>query len=577
MNSQKNGCLILLIILLSFEYSNSQVIGALQKGITDKQVEQLILDTRIKVNSILKKEVYLPGIAVAIVSRDKILLAEGFGYRDKLRRARVDSNTIFGILSVSKPVTVTGLMIAEQEGLLNFDVPIKNYLPGFTIQSRFNADPMSEITIRHLISMTSGLTHDAPVGNNADPYSPSYESHIQSISQTWLRFRTGEHAEYSNLGIELAAYCLEQVIHKPFTEYIREKVFDPIGMNRSTYDFRKIENDPNRAVGNNRNFDTVPLGNPMLAPGAVYSSISDMARFIQFHLNQGKINGHEILQEKIINQMQTIPFRMQGQIAGYGQGLEITYYHLGGQDVRCIEHGGGGFGFRCQMKWMPELGYGVMVMTNSQDHNNVNENLTEEILLKIVELVTGKKNSGPSDWLKRHVPLTTVGPGFLPDNLEGNYNGTNDDMKILIRDSVLGYVSGTSFVPLKPVTPAEFVSGDYLYRFIIDINGKSLSMVRPYDGMQWNISESKYEQKGPGKEIWRKYEGTYIRKRFGRAERFYIVKMNNGRLHFIGDGQDCVLNEFRPGMFYMPNGEVVDFSNKPSTYRNIKLYKTSTY
>ena len=574
MKSQKSKWLILLIVLLSFEYSHSQEKVPVQKAITNKQIEQLILDTRTKVNSILKKEVYLPGIAVAIVSRDKILLAEGFGYRDNSRTARVDSNTIFGILSVSKPVTVTGLMIAEQEGLLNFDVPIKNYLPGFTIQSRFNADPMSEITIRHLISMTSGLTHDAPVGNNAEPYSPSNDSHIQSISQTWLRFHTGEHAEYSNLGIELAAYCLEQVIHKPFTEYIREKVLDPIGMNRSTYDYHKVENDPNRTVGNNRNFETVPLENPMLAPGAVYSSISDMARFMQFHLNQGKINGHVILQEKIQNQMLSIPFPMQGQIAGYGQGLEITYYHLGGQDVRCIEHGGGGFGFRCQMKWMPDLGYGVLVMTNSQDHNNVNENLTEEILLKIVELVTCKKSAGPSDWRNRHIPGITVSPRFLPNNLEGTYNGTNDDMKFLIRDSVLGYVSGTSFVPLKPVTPVEFVSGDYLYRFNIDVNGKAVSVIRPYDGTQWNISESRYEQKGPEKESWRQYEGTYIRKRFGRAERFYIVKMNNGRLHFIGDGQDCVLNEFRPGMFYMPNGEVVDFSNKPSTYRNIKLYKT---
>jgi len=465
-------------------------------------------------------------------------------------------------------------MIAEQEGLLNFDVPIKTYLPGFSIQSRFPGDPMAEITIRHLISMTSGLTHDAPVGNNADPRTPSYEAHIQSISQTWLRFPPGERAEYSNLGIELAAYCLEQVIHKLFTEYIREKVFDPIGMNRSTYDFHAIEKEQNRAVGNNRNFETVPLENPMLAPGGVYSSITDMARFIQFHLNSGTVNGNEILQEQKIRQMQTIPFPWQGQVAGYGQGLQISYYHLSGLDVKCVEHGGGGFGFRCQMKWLPDFGYGVMVMTNSQDHNNVNENLTEEILLKIVELVTGKKNSAPSDWLSRHMPAISVGSGFLPENLEGNYNGTNDDMKFLIRDSTFGYVSGTLFVPLRPISSFEFASGNYLYRFNTNLNGIAISVVRPYDGAQWNLSESKCDQTGTGKEDWRRHEGTYIRKRFGRAERFYIVKMNKGRLHFIGDGQDCVLTEFRPGMFYIPNGEVADFSNKHASYRNIKLYRT---
>ena len=573
MKTQNSILLGFIFLFLFLEYSFSQEMVSSPKAISNEQVEALIRETRTQVDLILKKEACLPGIAVAIVSRDKIWMAEGFGYRDKMRTTRVDSNTIFGILSVSKPVTVTGLMMAEQEGLLNFDVPIRNYLPGFTIESRFRGDPMSEITMRHLISMTSGLTHDAPVGNNADPYSPSYESHIRSISNTWLRFQPGEHAEYSNLGIELAAYCLQQVIHKPFTEYIREKVFDPIGMNRSTYDYHKIINDPNRAVGNNRNFENVPLENPMLAPGAVFSSISDMARFIQFHLNIGKISGNEILQEQKIRQMQTIPFPMQGQIAGYGQGLQISHYHLGGQDIRCIEHGGGGFGFRCQMKWLPEPGYGVMVMTNSQDHNNVNENLTEVILLKIVELVTNKKNSGPSDWLIRHIPDISVSSGFLPGNLEGIYNGTNDDMKFLTRDSVFGFVTGTLFVPLKPVSAVEFVSRDYLYRFNVDADGKAISVVRPYDGMQWNISESKYDQKGAEKNDWKQYEGTYVRKRFGRAERFYIVKMNNGWLHFIGDGQDCLLHEFKPGEFYIPNGEVIDFSNKTATYRNIKLYK----
>lgn len=575
MNVCKIFCLLLLPVLLTIQSSHSQETAPFQKEISAKQIEQLIMDTRTRVHSILEKEVYLPGIAVAIVSRDRILLAEGFGYRDKSGMARVDSNTIFGILSVSKPVTVTGLMIARQEGLLNFDVPVKNYLPHFSVYSRFPGDPMSQITIRHLISMTSGLTHDAPLGNNADPYCPSYESHIQSISQTWLRFQPGERAEYSNLGIELAAYCLEQVIRQSFTEYIQKKVFDPIGMNRSTYDLNKIINDQNRAVGNNRNFESVPPENPMLAPGGVYSSISDMARFIQFHLNLGKINGHEILQEQIIRQMQSIPFPVQGQVAGYGQGLQISYYHTGKQDVKCLEHGGGGFGFRCQMKWMPELGYGVMVMTNSQDHNNVNENLTDEILLKIVELVTGQKNSGPSQWLRRHLPPSSVSVRFLSADLEGIYNSTNDDMNFIVKDSVFGYVSGTLFVPLKPVSPVEFYSPNYLYRFNLDVNGKPLSVCRPYDGMQWNLSEGRYDGKGPEKAGWRKYQGTYVRKRFGRAERFYIVSMKNGRLHFLGDGQDCVLTEFRPGMFYIPNGEVVDFTSMQPTYRNIKLYKTA--
>lgn len=83
MKSKNSKWLILVIALLSIPRSNSQELVSIQKTISNQQIEQLILDTRTKVNSILKKEVYLPGIAVAIVSRDSILLAEGFGYRDK--------------------------------------------------------------------------------------------------------------------------------------------------------------------------------------------------------------------------------------------------------------------------------------------------------------------------------------------------------------------------------------------------------------------------------------------------------------------------------------------------------------
>jgi hypothetical protein len=271
--------------------------------------------------------------------------------------------------------------------------------------------------------------------------------------------------------------------------------------------------------------------------------------------------------------MQAIPFPMQDQIAGYTQGLQVSYYHLGGQDVRCMEHGGGGFGFRCQMKWLPDLGYGVMVMTNSQDHNNVNENLTEEILLTIVELLTEKKNLGPSDWLNSHLPSRSVDSCFLPNNLEGNYNGSYYDLHFLIKDSTFGYESGTTFVPVIPISQYEYISRDYLYRFNLDGEGEPVSVVRPYDGMVWNISERKDDPKGPNKKEWKQYVGTYVRKRYGLSERFYNVIMKNGWLHFIGGGQDYQLKEYKPGLFYLVDGDVIDFNVKITTYRNIKLYK----
>jgi CubicO group peptidase (beta-lactamase class C family) len=560
------------IIFISEQIYPQEIITTHNK-LSNEQVQNIIQESELKINSILKKEIYLPGLAVALVSRDEILWTEGFGYRDKLRTAKVDTNTVFGVLSVSKPVTVTGLMMAAQEGLIDLDVPIKKYLPKFTIQSRFPGDPMSEITIRHLISMTSGLTHDAPIGNNSDAFSPSYKDHIQSFSQTWMRFKTGERMEYSGLGTEIAAYCLEQVIHKPFTGYIQKKIFDPLGMKRSTYDIQKIKTDNNRAIGNNRNIESVPLEIPMLAPAGVYSSIADMAKFMRFHLNLGRINGHALIKEEIIKQMQTIPFPMQDQITGYGQGLWVRYYHLGGQEVRSVEHGGGGFGFQCQMKWLPDLGYGVMVMTNSSNQDYGQERLVEDILLKIVELLIAKKDLGPSDWLARHTPSRTVDTSYLPTGLEGQYIGTYGVMRFLIKDGRFGYASGNSFVPATPISQNEYVSNKYFYRFICDTLGKPESVVRPYDGIVWMLSSSKDEPRGPEKKEWENYTGTYIRKRFGVSERFYIISIKNGWLCAEGDGQDFRLTEYLPGLFFTPDGEAVDFRGSIPTYRNIKLYK----
>jgi CubicO group peptidase (beta-lactamase class C family) len=578
MGMRRDSCLLFACIVLICLPASTlcQTNQSSPRSLTREEIQTLIQETEHSAKSTLEREVYLPGLAIAIVGRDEILMAEAFGYRDAGRKGRMDANTLLGLLSISKTVTVTGLMKAVEEGLIDLDTPIGKYLPGFHLRTRFPEDPMSTITIRHLLSMTSGLTHDAPVGNNADPACPSYSSHIQSISRTWLRFRTGERAEYSNLGVELAAHILETVTHRPFTEYIQTKVFDPLEMSRSTYDYARIRRDENRALGHNKNFDRVPLDNPMLAPGGIYTSISDMARFLKFQLNDGRVNGNSVVSPEVLSQMRKIPFPIKDQLGGYGMGLWSGYYHLGGEEVRWLAHGGGGFGFRCQMKWLPELGYGAIVMTNSQDHDNVNEDLVEEILLKIIRNLTGKKDLGPADWLAHHMPARTVDSSFVPADLAGRYNGTNDDMVFLVKDGRFGLASGNTFVPMTPVTRNECVSKRYLYRFVCDASGRPVSLVRPYDGLVWLLGKSDAELKGPDKRTWAKFTGSYIRKRFGKAERHYSITVKNGWLHFEGDGQDFRLTEHVPGLFFTPDGEAIDCRTASTTFRNIRLYKAGS-
>jgi hypothetical protein len=271
--------------------------------------------------------------------------------------------------------------------------------------------------------------------------------------------------------------------------------------------------------------------------------------------------------------MRRIPFPVDGQVSGYGMGLWIGSYHLEGEDVRWFAHGGGGFGFRCQMKWLPDLGYGAIVLTNSQDQDNVSENLVEEILVKITELFTQKKEMGPSDWLSRHMPVSMVDSSYLPAGLEGRYNGTNDDMVFLVKDGRFGYASGTTFIPVRCVSATACVTKRYLYRFVCDASGSPVSLVRPYDGTVWVLGSPANESRGPDKKEWQQYAGSYVRKRFGVGEKFYNVAVKNGWLHFQGDGQDFRLSEHLPGLFFTPDGEAVDLRAPSYSFRNIRLYK----
>src|SRR5688572_21498911 len=130
----------------------------------------------------------IPGGAVALIHAGKVVWTEGFGVTDRASARPVDATTIFSIQSTSKHFTATAIMLAVQKGLLDLDVPITTYVPDFSVHSRFERDPQKKMTLRLLLSHRAGFTHEAPVGSNFDAASPSFDAHMRSISDTWLRY-----------------------------------------------------------------------------------------------------------------------------------------------------------------------------------------------------------------------------------------------------------------------------------------------------------------------------------------------------------------------------------------------------
>jgi CubicO group peptidase (beta-lactamase class C family) len=311
----------------------------------------------------------VPGVSVALVDADRVRWLQGFGQTDWTGGKSITPDTAFSIQSMSKTFTALTVMMAVQDGLVDLDKPITTYLPDFTVHSIFEDHPERRITLRHLLSHTSGLGFDAPVGNNDDASGAGFEAHIRSISETWLKMPVGKDYSYSNMGIDLAAYILQVVSGKPFPEYAEEKVFTPLGMTHSTYDVAKITADPDRAIGHAVGFDRLPVEVPMMGAGGVYTTASDLGRFLQFMLKGGRVNGTQVLRAGLVDEMMTVPFDVNNTRHGDPYALGVSWYLDTAHQIWYPNHGGGGFGFITFMAWYPDLGLGVAVLTNSSAHD----------------------------------------------------------------------------------------------------------------------------------------------------------------------------------------------------------------
>ena len=294
MGSRRLARAALLTVVMTLLAAGSSASGAgAEPGQQDDGVTAVIERYRATIPEQMAEE-HVPGLSVAVVDGDRVVWQQGFGRTDDHGGTAVDVDTIFSVQSMSKVFTATAVMQAVEAGLLDLDVPITTYLPGFTVHSAFEAHPERRITLRMLLGCTAGFTHEARLGNNYEPEAGDFGAHVRSISETWLRFPVGTGYAYSNLGFDLAARILEQVTKKSFPQLTEDSLLAPLGMEHSTFDRDRVRASGNRAVGHEGN---VPprVNSPMTAAGGLWSSAADLARFVVFQLGDATIDGGVVL------------------------------------------------------------------------------------------------------------------------------------------------------------------------------------------------------------------------------------------------------------------------------------------
>jgi D-alanyl-D-alanine carboxypeptidase len=265
------------------------------------------------------KDVAAPGMTLALATRDGLLRASGYGFRDVKSGLRVGTDTLFEIGSISKSFVALALMQMQDEGKFNPAEPITKYLPWLKIDSKF-----PPITGHHLLSHTSGL-----------PGGVSLE--LIGLDQTlWTGFAPGERFAYSNIGYDLLGLVLEAIDRQPMATVLRRRVVGPVGMTTSEPVITNAAR-TRLAIGYRPMFDDRPFalrGQLAEAPwmqfvegaGSVASTAMDMAAYLTMMLNRGRARRGKIVSEDSFKSMTSpiikAPFR--GEDASYGYGLWVS-------------------------------------------------------------------------------------------------------------------------------------------------------------------------------------------------------------------------------------------------------------
>lgn len=303
----------------------------------------------------------IPGAVVSVVKDGKLFFSKGYGYADLEKRVPVDpATTLFRPGSISKLFTWTAVMQLHERGQLDLDADVNQYLTGFKIPGTYP----QPVTMKHLLTHTPGF-EDGALGflfvrdeKKIVPLSQSLAAHIP------MRVRApGTYSSYSNWGTALAGLIVANISKMPFEEYVEKNILQPLGMQHST--FREplpAALAPHLANGykfeggvfKKQGFEFITNFGPA---GALSASGNDMARFMIAHLQNGKLESAQILQEATAQKMHSQLYTLDPRLPGMAHG----FYESKVNGKRIIGHGGDTLWFHSNMALVPEHNFGIYV------------------------------------------------------------------------------------------------------------------------------------------------------------------------------------------------------------------------
>lgn len=358
--------IIPIIIILSVFFSTNPSISA-QNTVAQQKYQQTIA----MLNAFIQSEMTdkeLPGMSIALVDGKQIVWQQGFGFSNPQTKIPITADTVFRVGSVSKLFTDIAVMQLVEQGKLDLDAPITNYLPDFKPRNSFN----KPITLRQLMSHRAGLVRESPIGSYFDSTAPTLQQTVESLNQTNLVYEPETRTKYSNAGIAVVGYILEKTQNQSFADYLKQTLLEPLGMKQSSF-APSPEINKNLAKAQmwtvfGKTFDA-PVFELGIAPaGSMYATTGDLA-----HFASALFGDSNILKPTMLEKMWQLQYAAPNQKSGFGIGFRVS--DLNGH--RLVGHGGAIYGFSTQLSVLPDDKLGVIVISTKDFSNGVTSRIAE--------------------------------------------------------------------------------------------------------------------------------------------------------------------------------------------------------
>jgi len=297
-----------------------------------------------------------PGAAVAVVLGDQVVFSHGYGLASVDTGAPLTPDMLFRLGSTTKMFTASAVVGLALEGKLDLNAPVSRYISGL--------DPtIGQLTANQLLSHTSGLHDEAPMFGSHDD--AALGNGIHAWKADFLFAPPGRIYSYSNPGYWLAGYLAETVSGKPYADVIAERIFAPLGMQRSTVRPAVAMTWP-LAQGHE-----IRDGHPaVIRPaadnasgwpaGSIFSSALELSRFVIAFMNDGRLDGRQVLPQKLIAIMSSPHAEIPGGDQHYGYGFELS----ASRGVHWVEHGGSRAGYGSTIRMAPDRKFAVIIVAN---------------------------------------------------------------------------------------------------------------------------------------------------------------------------------------------------------------------